>query len=89
MPITPDQMEEIRQQTKDIISSQTARAKAAQAKMKGKGTEPVGPVEPGLTTIHLKRRPVPAHLEHVGRSPEKVVIGEKRTDWDPIKDRKP
>lgn len=39
-------------------------------------------LEAGSTNVHLTRRPIPPHLENVGKNPETVVLGEKRTVTD-------
>ncbi|MEK7527904.1 MAG: hypothetical protein AAB574_02730 [Patescibacteria group bacterium] len=82
MTITDAQMERIRKLTGDMVSDQVARAEAGRARMEEKKVKFAGLVEPGTTTVHLSRRRVPAHLEHVVENPEEVVIGDKRTDWD-------
>jgi len=82
MTIADDKMQRIRELTGDMVSDQVARAEAGQARMEEKKVKPVGLVEPGTTAIHLNRRRVPAHLEHVRENPEEAVIGGKRIDWD-------
>jgi hypothetical protein len=81
MTITDAQMERIRNLTVGLVNAQIAKAEAGQARMEKKNVKTVELVEPGMTTIHLSKRQVPAHLEHVRKNPEEVVIA-KRTDWD-------